>query len=88
VLEAEVLIGELLAVDGLTTSALCNGQFQCNSYDPFSRCPYVATGEVTTLEHEVGDDSVEGRTLIAKTLLAGAESPEVLSRLRNNLVVE
>jgi hypothetical protein len=50
---------------------------------------YVATGEVTTLEHELGDDTVEGRALVverlaraAGTLLTSAESAEVLSGLR------
>lgn len=49
---------------------------------------YVATGEVTTLEHELGDDAVEGRTSVAEALLAGAESAEVLSGLGDNIVVE
>lgn len=49
---------------------------------------YVTTGEVTTLEHEVGDDSVERRALVAETLLASAESTEVLSGLGDLLVVE
>lgn len=35
-------------------------------------------GEVTTLEHEVGDDTVEARALVAEALLARAESAEVL----------
>jgi hypothetical protein len=30
------------------------------------------------LEHELGNDSVEGGTLVAEALLAGAESTEVL----------
>lgn len=49
---------------------------------------YVATGEVTTLEHELGDDAVEGGTLVVKRLsrlagtpLAGAEGAEVLGGL-------
>ena len=49
VLELEVLILELGAVDGLATSA-------------------VALGEVTTLEHEVLDDAVEGRALVVEGL--------------------
>jgi hypothetical protein len=51
-------------------------------------CPYIATGEVTSLKHEIGDDAVEGRALVAKALLAGAESTEVLGGLGNDLVVE
>ena len=45
--------------------------------------PYVAAGEVTTLDHERLDDAVELGPLIAESLLAGAEGPEVLRRLRN-----
>jgi hypothetical protein len=52
---------------------------------------YVAAGEVTTLEHELGDDAVEVGALVveglaraAGALLAGAESAEVLSGLRGD----
>lgn len=48
----------------------------------------VVVGEVTTLEHELGDNTVERRTLVTKALLASAESAEVLSSLGNNVVVE
>jgi hypothetical protein len=68
VLQVEVLILELLAVDGLTTGA-------------------VAAGEVTSLKHEVGDDTVERRALVTKALLTSAESTEVLGGV-GNLVVK
>ena len=49
---------------------------------------YVAAGEVTTLEHELGDNAVEAGALVVEglaalssALLAGAESAEVLSGL-------
>jgi len=58
VLELEVLVGELLAVDGLSTGT-------------------VVTGEVSTLKHEVGDDTVEARLGVAETVLSGAELTEV-----------
>ena len=45
----------------------------------------VATGEVTTLEHELGDDAVELGGLVAKALLAGRKSAEVLDGLGNGL---
>ena len=48
----------------------------------------VATGEVTALKHELWDDAVEARALVAEALLAGAEGAEVLSGLRHVLVVE
>ena len=54
VLELEVLIGELLAVNGLATGS-------------------VAVGEVTTLDHELLDDTVEGGALISEALLASGQ---------------
>jgi len=51
-------------------------------------CSYVATGEVTTLEHELGDDTVELGAGVAEALLASAESAEVLSGLGDNIIVE
>lgn len=49
---------------------------------------YVATGEVTTLKHELGDDAMEGRALeverlarAAGSLLTSAERAEVLGGL-------
>lgn len=66
VLEREVLVLELVAVDGLAAGA-------------------IVLGEVAALAHEVGDDAVEGAALVAKALLAGAQSAEVLSCLRNHI---
>lgn len=39
----------------------------------------VMLGEVTTLNHEVLDDTVEGRSLIAKALLTSGESTNAIS---------
>ena len=47
---------------------------------------YVAAREVTTLKHELRDDSVELGGLVAEALLAGAESTEVLSSLGHDVV--
>ena len=63
VLQLEVLIGELVAVDALAASA-------------------VALGEVTALDHELLDNTVEVGALIAEALLAGSKGTEVLSSLR------
>jgi hypothetical protein len=49
---------------------------------------YVTACEVTTLKHEFRNDAVEGRVCISETLLAGAESAEVLSSLWDYIVVE
>jgi len=40
----------------------------------------VASGKVSTLAHEAGDDAVESRSLIAEPFLAGAKSAEVFAR--------
>ena len=48
----------------------------------------VAAGEVTTLEHEVGDDTVEGRALVAETVFTSGELTEVLRGPRDNIVEE
>lgn len=52
-LEDEILIVKLLAIDGLAAGA-------------------IVVGEVATLAHELGDDSVEAASLEAKALLVGA----------------
>jgi len=87
--ELEVLVGELLAVDGLSTSALLENMSVLRSAQLWCViCSYVATGEVTTLEHELGDHTVELGAGVAEALLAGAESAEVLSGLGDNIIVE
>lgn len=69
VLQSEVLIFKLVAIDGLSTSA-------------------VVVGEVTSLAHELGDDTVESGSLVAETTLTGAESTEVLSSARHHIGTE
>lgn len=59
--------GEVLVGELLTVDALASGA--------------VLLGEVTTLEHELRNDTVEWGAGVAETLLAGAESAEVLSSL-------
>lgn len=48
----------------------------------------VAPGEITALEHEVGDDTVEGRALVAVAMLASRELAEVGGSLGDYIVVE
>jgi len=38
----------------------------------------VVVGEVASLAHEAGNDAVERAAFVAKTLLTGAQRPEVL----------
>jgi hypothetical protein len=64
VLQGEVFILKLVAIDGLSTSA-------------------IVVREVTTLAHELRDDTVERGSLEAKTTLAGAESAEIFSSARH-----
>lgn len=42
------------------------------------------TGKVTTLKHELRDNTVETRALVALTLRQVAQFPEVLGRLGDN----
>lgn len=45
-------------------------------------------GEVTTLEHELGDDTVEARATVALAFRLLAELPEVLGGLGDISLVE
>lgn len=49
---------------------------------------HVATGKVTTLEHEAGDDTVEYRALVTLFLRPLAKLAEVFGGPRNNIVKE
>jgi hypothetical protein len=49
---------------------------------------HIVTSEVTTLEHELGDDAVEGRLLVAFASRSLAELTEVLGRLGDFLIEE
>lgn len=44
--------------------------------------------EITALEHELGDHTVERGTFISKTVLAGCELPEVSCGFGNDIVVQ
>jgi hypothetical protein len=52
------------------------------------RFGYIATSEVTALEHEVRDDAVELGAFVAKALGTVAELGEVLGRLGDYVMVE
>jgi hypothetical protein len=88
VLQSEVLVGELLAVDGLATSALGRLASAPRAVFGSSGDAYVVAGEVTALEHEVGDNAVEAGSLVAESVLASAELPEVAGGLGDNIVEE
>jgi hypothetical protein len=58
--------------------------FKFVSVDGFASSSIVV-GEVTTLAHEVGDDTVESAVLEAEPFLSGAQSSEVLSSFGYNI---
>lgn len=87
----EVLVGELLTVDGLATSALeerSQLEAEEETKEDSKKTTYIATSEVTTLKHKLRDDTMELGALVSEPLLTGAEGTEVLSSLGNYIVVE
>ena len=78
---------ELLAVDRLAAGAITLRMVSISRYDAeISIAAYA--GEVATLEHEVGDDTVEGRALVAEAVLARRKLAEVARGLGDHVVVE
>lgn len=68
-------------------------QFHCLSGENMSplyssTSPPLTLGEVTTLQHELGDDTMERAVLVSISVLTGGEFTEVLGSLWNNIVVE
>lgn len=82
VTELEVLVGKLVAVDGLSTGTVVVGELGLVLRPQVER----KVTYVTTLEHEVGDDSVESRAGVTEAVLAGTELTEVASSLGDNVV--
>ena len=48
----------------------------------------ITAGKVTSLDHKVLDNAVEGRTLVSEALLSSGQSPEVLGSLGGRLAIE
>ena len=84
----EVLIRKLLAVDRLATCALLLFVSVCLPSSFVQYTTDITTSQVTTLQHELRDDPMEGRAFVAEALLASAESTEILSGLGDYVVVE
>jgi len=86
VLEVEVLIGELLAPDGATTGTLILLASLCQLSCLVS---YIATGEVTALEHELRNDAVEFAVAVRLSLgTTLADGAEVLRGLGDDIIKE
>lgn len=100
VLQGEVLIGELLTVDGATTGTLFRIKkldevqwYKASKQNPSTQelemeATNVVAGEVTTLEHELGDDTVEAGSLVTLSLGELAKLTEVLGGLGDNIIEE
>ena len=69
VLQTEVLVLKLVAVDRLSSGS-------------------ISSGEVSSLTHEVGDDTVEAGALVAEALLSSAQGTEVLGSLGDHVIAE
>lgn len=54
------------------------------SIDGLASCAIVVC-EITTLAHELGDDTVEAASLEAKALFMGAQATEILCRHGHNI---
>lgn len=52
------------------------------------RVTYIATGEITSLKHEVGDHTMELGALVSEPFLSSAKGAEVLGRFRGDVIVE
>lgn len=61
--------------------------FEFSSIDRFAASA-VVIGEVTTLAHEVRNDTMECGSLVAKTLLTSTQSTEVLGSSWRNIRAE
>lgn len=49
---------------------------------------YIATSEITSLKHEVGDHTMELGALVSETFLASAKGAKVFNRFRADLIVQ
>lgn len=86
-LKLEVLIWELGAIN---YHSLAHTLIQSCPQCIHTRLPTgtIALGEVTTLDHESLNDTVERRPLISKVLLPGSQRSEVLNGLGHSLAVK
>jgi hypothetical protein len=89
VLQLEVLIGELLAEDGATSGALgILVSFWTTTESIVACVSYIVTGKVSSLKHELRNDTMEGAARVATDRVALGELPEVLRSLGDNIVEE
>lgn len=87
-LELEVLVLKLVAIDYLGLANWASAAIAVRWEHTGLATGAITVGEVTALDHEVLDDTVESRSLITEALLASGESTEVLRGLGNSLAVK
>lgn len=75
VLQLEILVGEGFAVNRSTAGAL----FILDVTTMYKKwVAYISAGEVTTLQHELRDHTVERASLVPESLFTGAKGAKVL----------
>ena len=84
-LQAEVLIFELVSVDRLSSSAISSSEVASLPKAQESSPIQLSKVLVWHLAHEVGNDPVEGGPLEPKALLTGAQRAKVLAGLRHHV---
>ena len=48
----------------------------------------ISPSKITTLEHELGDHTMESRSCVSEAILAGAELAEVACRYGHDIVIQ
>lgn len=96
VLQLEVLVWEFFTIDRFTASTLCTisvSQFGILSFniivlkENFGFTD-ITTSEVTTLQHELRDDTMELALLKTKSLFSSAKSSEIFGSSWDYIIVE
>ena len=82
----EVLVCKFLSIDGFSASALSKSSVYAGRR--LQRLSHISTSEVTSLEHEFGDHTMELRVFVSEALLASAQCAEVLYRFGDNIIEE
>lgn len=90
VLKLEVLVRELLAIDyeNLPSVIVKKPVTVIGRRRTRLATGTITLGEITALDHELLDDTVESRALVTEAVCTGSQSSEVLSGLGDSLAIE